>query len=162
MLTFAIGGDRIQDLGWRLFEGGGIEAIQKCSPANIVLMIGTNDYGVSEDVSVAEKELYLLLQQLQRAKPADSRLVLNAIFPRGDNSERTWGCPDWDPEHHSQLNSALKKFSVVAESTYVDCIDTMNLATKEMYEKDVLHLAKPGYVEWDQCLQRAGVPPILL
>merc|ERR1719238_279433 len=47
VITFAIGGDRIQDLGWRLFQGGGMEALQKCKPAYIVLMIGTNDYGFS-------------------------------------------------------------------------------------------------------------------
>lgn len=160
--TFAIGGDRIQDLGWRLFEDGGMALVKQCRPRDIVLTIGTNDYGFGEDVTVAEQELELLVKQIQKAKPEGSRLVLNAVFPRGDNVDRSWGCPDWDPVRHTQLNAVLAKLAVDEDTTYIDCSDIVNLTTKDAYEEDKLHLATAGYVGWNQCLKRAGVSPLFL
>jgi lysophospholipase L1-like esterase len=162
VLTFAIGGDRIQDLGWRLFEGGGIEALQKCSPAHIVLMIGTNDYGFGEDVESAQSELRILVQQILRTKPAGSHLVLNAIFPRGDNSLQSWGCPDWDPMLHTQLNSELQKLADSSRSTYLDCSQLVNLNVEQAYEADQLHLASKGYTEWNHCFKQASLPTVLM
>ena len=50
---FAIGGDRIQEIGWRLQNGMKNKLIQ-CNPQKIVILIGTNDFG----------EFYCKIQQL--------------------------------------------------------------------------------------------------
>jgi lysophospholipase L1-like esterase len=165
VMTFAIGGDRIQDLGWRLFEGGGIEALQKCSPAHIVLMIGTNEVVCGEDVSVAQKELRLLVQQLQKAKPRDSHLVLHAMFPRDEKSFKNWNCHSWDPIRHteliSQMKSELKKLANTTRSTFLDCEAMVNLHVPNAFHTDHVHPSPEGYKRWNSCLKAAGLPPVL-
>eukprot|EP00746_Dinoflagellata_sp_MGD_P091263 gnl/MRDRNA2_/MRDRNA2_36161_c0_seq1.p1 gnl/MRDRNA2_/MRDRNA2_36161_c0~~gnl/MRDRNA2_/MRDRNA2_36161_c0_seq1.p1 ORF type:complete len:253 (+),score=31.45 gnl/MRDRNA2_/MRDRNA2_36161_c0_seq1:126-884(+) len=71
-VPFAIGGDRIQDLGYRLFELGGMDALRALAPKTIILTIGTNDFGQEEDVMVAVKERQILAKQLQSALPSDT------------------------------------------------------------------------------------------
>eukprot|EP00494_Astrolonche_serrata_P015834 UN15987 len=39
---FALGGDRVQELGWRL-QNGGYEKLRNCKPEKIYIMISTND-----------------------------------------------------------------------------------------------------------------------
>ena len=79
-LNFGVGGDRVQDLGWRLQHG--LLASEALQPEVFVLLIGTNDLGNGESAEVTLAELTTLLQQLQAARSSASVLVL-AVLPRG-------------------------------------------------------------------------------
>ena len=80
-LNLGIGGDRVQDLGWRLQHGLLPHALQ---PSVFVVLIGTNDLGSGEQWEVVASELSLVLRQLHAARP--SALVLaHAILPRGND-----------------------------------------------------------------------------
>ncbi len=63
-ISWSIGGDRIQDLAWRLNNGKGITSLLRCSIQNIFLLIGTNDIGVGESVGHILSEYSLLVLQL--------------------------------------------------------------------------------------------------
>ena len=78
-LNFGVGGDRVQDLGWRLQHGLLPASLQ---PSAFVVHIGTNDIGNGETAEVALMELRTLLSQLHTARPAAAVLVVG-IFPRG-------------------------------------------------------------------------------
>ena len=60
-----MGGDRVQDLGWRLQHGLLSPELQ---PEVIVLLIGTNDLGNGERAEVALAELGVLVRQLGRVR----------------------------------------------------------------------------------------------
>ena len=111
-LNLAIGGDRVQDVGWRLQHGllGAARAAdahadargdvrgdargdargegrrrveaRQLAPLVYVLMIGTNDLGAGEQPRVVAEELQLLLEQLHASQPA-SIILVHAILPRG-------------------------------------------------------------------------------
>ncbi|KAL3932287.1 MAG: hypothetical protein SGPRY_000766 [Prymnesium sp.] len=78
-LNFGIGGDRAQDLGWRI-QHGLLPA--SLDPRVIVLLIGTNDIGKGEDPQVALTETCIVAQQLHSIKPR-AQLLLVGLLPRG-------------------------------------------------------------------------------
>lgn len=81
-----MGGDRVQDLGWRLQHGLLSPELQ---PEVIVLLIGTNDLGNGERAEVVLAELGVLVQQLRAARPA-ATLLVQVLTPCG--SDEDWGC----------------------------------------------------------------------
>lgn len=85
-LNLAIGGDRVQDLGWRLQHG--LLSNSALNPPAFLIMIGTNDLGSGEDWKVVADELILVLEQLHARRPA-SLLLLHAIMPRGGDEGRS-------------------------------------------------------------------------
>ena len=69
-LNLAIGGDRAQDLGWRLQHGLLPPNLQ---PKVFFVMIGTNDLGSGEEHEVVSSEVQLVLEQLHargRTRPS--------------------------------------------------------------------------------------------
>ena len=86
-LNFAIGGDRAQDVGWRLHHGLLPAALQ---PRAAVLMIGTNDLGTGEQWDVVAMEVETILEQFHSLRP-HAAVVLHAVLPRGgdDGTPRT-------------------------------------------------------------------------
>jgi lysophospholipase L1-like esterase len=78
-LNLAIGGDRVQDLGWRLQHGllpAGFD------PAVFFVLIGTNDLGSGEEWHVVADELQLMLEQLHAKRP-EAVVLVHALLPRG-------------------------------------------------------------------------------
>jgi hypothetical protein len=82
-LNLAIGGDRVQDVGWRLQNGLLPDSLQ---PELFVLMIGTNDLGNGERWEVVAEEVALLIEQLRRVRP-HAHVLLHAVLPRGGDVE---------------------------------------------------------------------------
>ena len=115
-LNFGIGGDRVQDLGWRLQHG--LLAAPQLQPQVFVLLIGTNDLGNGEAAAVALAEARALVGQLRRARPG-ATVVVHGVLPRGGDEgvPRTPSFhrgPWWDARrnsHHAgvaQLNRGLR------------------------------------------------------
>lgn len=82
-LNLGIGGDRVQDLGWRLQHRLLAPSSARLGAGTlIVVLIGTNDLGAGEDPQVVASELHTVLLQLRRLQP-DAHLLLHALLPRG-------------------------------------------------------------------------------
>ncbi|MSU70476.1 MAG: GDSL family lipase [Opitutaceae bacterium] len=80
--NFGIGGDTTQNVIWRIEQGelGGIH------PRVVVLMLGTNNTRThsAEEIFAADKKIVELI----RAKIPETKVLLLAIFPRGDRKNR--------------------------------------------------------------------------
>src|SRR5204863_676117 len=81
--NFGIGGDRTEHVLWRL-QNGELDGIQ---PKVVVLMIGTNNTGANsaEDIADGIKAIVKTI----REKSKDSKVLLLAVFPRGENAQST-------------------------------------------------------------------------
>ena len=148
-LNLAIGGDRVQDLGWRLQHGLLRPAL---SPSVFFIMMGTNDLGAGEEWHVVADELQLVIAQLHAARPT-ATIMVHAILPRGGDScgppsqmssssgggaptTRRRGCdrmPWWDGDRNryfDAVNRINAKLTALAKSNsdylvYVDCSHTL-------------------------------------
>ena len=81
-MNFGIGGDRAQDLGWRLQHGLLPPLLE---PDVFVVLIGTNDIGKGETKEVALTEVLTVVRQLHAARPRATVLLLG-LLPRGGDS----------------------------------------------------------------------------
>lgn len=167
--TFAIGGDRIQDLGYRLFELGGVVTLQNLSPKAVILTIGTNDFGQEEDIAVAVKEMEILVKQLQATLLSDTHFVLQAPLPRGrmpcrhtecNNTKTVWDSSNPAYSFHKQLSDVLERIvhETGSTSVFLDCSDAFlhdgKKLNAETFSPDMLHLSKLGYSAWSDCIER--------
>ena len=135
-LNFGIGGDRVQDLGWRLQHGLFPPGLQ---PEALVVAIGTNDLGNGESASVVLAELKTLLLWLHAMRPTAS-IMLVGILPRGADvgTPRTtvfhrsaWWMEAWNPYYTAvqRINRGIAAFSGHGANRswlrYVDCSHTL-------------------------------------
>ena len=175
-VNLGIGGDRVQDVGWRVQQGllAPLQLVRV-----VVLLIGTNDLGNGEAADVALAELKVLLQQVHAALPA-ARILTVAVFPRGGDEgvPRTpsfhrsgWWSAAANNHHPSihTINRGLEQFAAAAPyATYVDCnsafvrraANTHNSYIPVDIMYDLLHLTAQGYKAWASCLlpELARVP----
>src|SRR6185437_912238 len=79
--NFGIGGDRTQHVLWRL-DNGEVDGIK---PKVVVLMIGTNNSGTNSADEIAEG-IEAIVKKLHDKLP-DTKVLLLAVFPRGDKSD---------------------------------------------------------------------------
>ena len=175
-VNLGIGGDRVQDLGWRVQQG----LLAPLKQVRVVVMlIGTNDLGNGETADVALAELKVLLQQVHAALPA-ARILTMAVFPRGGDEgvPRTpsfhrsgWWSAAANNHHPSihTINRGLEQFAAAAPyATFVDCnsafvrraANTHNTYIPVEIMYDLLHLTAQGYKAWASCLlpELARVP----
>ena len=79
--NFGIGGDRTQHVLWRI-ENGELDGIK---PKAAVLMIGTNN--VANDSAEGIAKGVTKIVETIRAKTPDTKILLLAVFPRGENAQ---------------------------------------------------------------------------
>lgn len=144
--NFGISADRTQHVLWRLDHG----ELDSIHPKAVVLMIGTNNTGKEKDgktirnttpeiiagVTAVVKEL--------RAKLPDSKILLLAIFPRGQK-----GNPVRD--QIAEVNRVLAQLDDGRKITYLD-IGPKFLAADGTLSRDImpdlLHPNEKGYQIW--------------
>ena len=173
-LNLAIGGDRAQDLGWRLQHGLLPPNLQ---PKVFFVMIGTNDLGSGEEHEVVSSEVQLVLEQLHAARP-HATIVLHGLLPRGGDE----GIPHtsafhrsgwWSAAHNNhydpirRVNAKLSSFAG-RNPQWLKYLDCSHLFLSRAYDVaggegksyipvelmyDLLHLTPEGYQRWARCLQ---------
>jgi len=140
--NFGIGGDRTQHVLWRI-ENGELETIK---PKAVVLMIGTNNVGADSAEDIA-KGVTTIVKTI-RAKQPQAKILLLAIFPRGDKPDGKLGAAN---NKLKQVNAIIAKLDDGQHVHFLDIGDKFpqpeGALTQEVMP-DFLHLSPVGYQIW--------------
>jgi len=139
--NFGIGGDTTENVLWRI-QNGEIEGL---SPKVVVLMIGTNNFGLQghqpDDVA---KGVTTIVQTLRKKLPT-SKILLLAIFPRDEKP---------GTENRNRIKKVNDQIVALDDKKNVRFLDIgAKLAnpdgtlSKEIMP-DFLHLSEKGYQIW--------------
>ncbi|GDY23081.1 hypothetical protein LBMAG56_44280 [Verrucomicrobiota bacterium] len=136
--NFGIGGDRTQHVLWRITNG----ELDGIKPKAAVLMIGTNNSG-SDPADGIAKGVTKIVETI-RAKLPDTKILLLAVFPRGEK-------PNPQREKLKEVNTTIAKLDDGKSVFYLDIGDKFlqpdGTLTKEIMP-DFLHLSAKGYQIW--------------
>ena len=149
--NFAWGGDRTQNILWRL-DNGELDGV---SPRVIVVMAGTNNLSGNiaadqQDAIAADitRGIAAILDRCRRLAP-EARIVLMGITPRNDN-------PSYRPVIE-RINAGLAKMADGSRIRFIDISGALTDANGRllpgMTDADNLHLALPGYQVWIKALR---------
>jgi lysophospholipase L1-like esterase len=139
-INLGIGGDRTQHVLWRL-DNGNIDGL---SPKAAVVMIGTNNSNGEDNSAEQIAEGVRAIMQKLRSKLPDTKIVLCAIFPRGENVNPQRG-------KILQANQIIQKLADGKNVIWADFghkfLDDGGHIPRSLMP-DYLHLSKEGYQIW--------------
>lgn len=142
-VNLGIGGDRTEHVLWRL-DNGNIDGI---SPKLAVIMIGTNNAGDNSAEEIGDG-ITAIVQKL-RAKLPDMKILLLAIFPRGEK-------PDATREKIAAASAIGAKTADGKNVFFLDIgsefLEDDGTLTKEVMP-DLLHLSPMAYLREAQALE---------
>ncbi|HTL11030.1 MAG TPA: GDSL-type esterase/lipase family protein [Bdellovibrionota bacterium] len=137
--NFGIGGDRVENLWWRVQAG----EVESASPRVIVLLIGTNNLPVNSVEEIAQGHQALLSEIRVRAPQA--KILVLKVFPRVDA---------WSGEFRDKiapLNAALEAEATDPAVTLMDIgefFEDTEGGVSPQIMFDGLHLTGQGYELW--------------
>ena len=145
--NFGWGGDRTQNMLWRLDNG----ELPRVGPKVFVVQAGTNNLAdfesADERVAAIAAGIEAIVERCRRHAP-ESLIVLTGVFPRRDR-----------PEFNASIAAINVKLAALNASPgvrYVDIgdrlVDSRGLLTAEMSE-DGLHLSLAAYQIWAEALK---------
>jgi lysophospholipase L1-like esterase len=144
--NFGINGDRTQHVLWRM-DNGELDGIH---PKVVVLMIGTNNTGKERDKKTPRNTPSQVIEGVTavvndiRTKLPGSKILLLAIFPRGDGG----------PEQQAQINEINPAIARLADGKIVTFLDIgpkfldENGILPRTVMPDLLHPNEHGYQIW--------------
>ena len=133
-LNFGTSGNTSEDVLARL------DSVVDAHPDEMVLLIGTNDFGLRRNVETLVRNVQSILVQLRRDLPG-SRMLVVSVLPRGREFS--------DRIHEANIH--LRQFSSTVHAQFLDLWPTMALDDGELnplYSDDRLHLNEAGYQAW--------------
>ncbi len=137
--NFGIGGDRTQHVLWRITNG----ELDGIKPKAIVLMIGTNNSGADSAEGIASG-IKAIVKTIREKQP-QARLLLLAVFPRGETSSFP------QREKLTKVNAMIAKLDDGQHIHYLDIgpkfLQPDGTLTREIMP-DLLHLSPAGYQIW--------------
>ncbi|OHB53584.1 MAG: hypothetical protein A2Y12_17805 [Planctomycetes bacterium GWF2_42_9] len=155
VVNMGFSGDKTEHVIWRLQNG----EIENINPKLAIIMIGTNNSGgdyTSEEIADGVKAIVCQV----RTKLPNTKILMLAIFPRGDAEQRkdkTKGAslnPQWE-----RNDKASKLFAKVADNK---TIFYLNINKKFLNKKgqlprdvmpDLLHPKEKGYAIWAKAME---------
>ena len=144
---FGWGGDKIQNMLWRLEQG----ELDGVNPKVIVILAGTNNVGNApggdEKVADIVRGLRALVDACRRRAP-NATIILTGIFPRNDNMAVI-------PEI-TRINAALSRFADGRTIRYININDKLADQDGALFEGmmgDKLHPTVKGYQIWADALK---------
>jgi lysophospholipase L1-like esterase len=143
-VNLGIGGDRTQNVLWRL-DHGNIDGI---SPKLAVLMIGTNNAGgnTPEEIAAGVKAIVEKL----RAKLPQTKVLVLGIFPRSASSQ------DSLRQVNTKTNEIIAKLADGQDVFYLDIgpkfLTDDGTLTKDVMP-DLLHLNAKSYETWAEAIE---------
>ncbi|MEZ0299653.1 MAG: GDSL-type esterase/lipase family protein [Candidatus Methylacidiphilales bacterium] len=144
--NFGIGGDRTQNVLWRI-ENGELDGI---SPKVVVLLIGVNNGGGPEAARGARKVVEAI-----RAKLPQSRILLLGIFPHGHSPTD----PPWNATARASIIETNKDLAALDDGKHIRFLDfgpkflDANGAISKDILPDGLHPGPAGYQIWADAMQ---------
>jgi lysophospholipase L1-like esterase len=151
-VNLGIGGDRTQHVLWRL-DAYDLEGLRKPSsgsaPRAAVIMIGTNNSNgndhTAEEIADGIKAIVARL----RADLPDTRILLLAIFPRGET-------PNAQREKNAKASELASRAADGKTVHYVDIgakfLEPDGTLSREIMP-DALHLSPRGYRIWAEAIE---------
>ena len=133
-LNFGIGGNTSEDVLARL------DSVVAAQPDEIVLLIGTNDFGLRRNVETLVRNVQSILVDLRRDLPG-SRMLVQSVMPRGREFA----------DRIREANIHLRQFSATVHAQFLDLWPAMALEDGELnpvFSEDRLHLNDAGYEAW--------------
>lgn len=146
--NFGIGGDRIQQVLWRI-QNGELEGI---APKVVVLLIGTNnaDNATAEEIA---QGITTIVHELRKRLP-ESKVLLLSIFPR-DDRRNAWN----RDEIRRRLESVNRTIAGLDDGSHVRFLDISKSFLEEDGKispevmPDFLHLSTRGYRIWADAME---------
>ncbi|MES2165025.1 MAG: GDSL-type esterase/lipase family protein [Pseudomonadota bacterium] len=144
-LALGFGGDRTENVLWRLLHG----EVDHLAPKVAVLMFGTNNTGHRhEDPRTTAAGIRRNLDELRRRLP-DTKILLLAIFPRGEKPD------DQLRQINEKVNGIIAGFADQRHVFYLD-INQAFLTADGTLSKDImpdlLHPNQQGYEIWAKAM----------
>lgn len=144
--NMGIGGDRTQHVLWRLDHGN----IDGLSPKLVVLMIGTNNSNGTDNTAEEIADGIKAIVSNLREKLPETKVLLLAIFPRGEH-----------PNPQREKNARASELaSEVADGTMVQYLDIgpafldSEGGLSKQIMPDYLHLTVDGYKIWAESIEK--------
>lgn len=145
-LNLGVGGDRTQNVLWRL-QNGEIDGI---APKLVTMMIGTNNIPRNDPPAAIAQGIQAIVAEVRQRLP-EARIVIFSIFPR--NHTRVEG----DLEYAQAVNKLLPELADHKQVFHVDLsarfLDEQGQPKADLYGRDLLHLSNQGYDVWFEALQ---------
>jgi lysophospholipase L1-like esterase len=149
--NFGIGGDRTENVLWRITEGKEIEGID---PKVAVLLIGANNFNMKGE-EIADG-ITAIVAELRKAKPR-MKVLLLGVFPRGPRkpSDPTKVVP----EEQAKTNAINDRIAKLDDGKGVFFMDIggkfLNKEGNLLQENmpDFLHLSPKGYEIWADAIE---------
>lgn len=143
--NFGIGGDTTQNVLWRILHG----EIEGITPKVVVLMIGTNNFGLHGDPPDAVARGILTIVQTLRKKLPTSKVLLLGIFPRDEK-------PNTDFRRRiRKVNDQIAALDDRKNVRYLDLgpkfLSPDGTLRREI-SPDFLHLSEKGYETWAEAM----------
>lgn len=140
-VNIGIGGDKTQNVLWRLDHGG----VAGLEPRACVLLIGNNNmfFAPETGVEAAAQGIKTCVMNLREKFP-EAGIVVVKIFPA-----HAPGVPFY--EHIKQTNAALDALKLTADPQVqlldltADLVHADGTLRKELFSPDAIHLAPAGY-----------------
>lgn len=145
-INLGIGGDRTENVIWRLTHGN----LGKIKPKVAVLLIGTNNTGhVMQDPAEVADGVARILEILSERLP-DTKVVLHGVFPRGE------GPLDEKRLNNIAINQRIRRLADGDQVRFLEIGDQFvepdgSISTEIMPDK--LHLSVEGYERWAKALE---------
>lgn len=155
-VNMGFGGDRTQHVLWRL-ENGEIEGIE---PKLAVLMIGTNNSNGKDNTAEEIADGIKAICAKLRTKLPETKILILAIFPRGDAEQRKHktGAAKFNTQW-AKNKKASELASKIADNEmifYLDINDAFLNEKGELTRKimpDLLHPTEKGYQIWADAME---------
>ena len=140
-----IGGDRTQHVLWRL-DHGNLDGI---SPKLAVLMIGTNNSNGKDNTAEEIGAGIQAIVKSLRAKSPKTKVLILAIFPRGEK-------PNPQREKNARASQIASELADSKDVYFLDIgskfLTPDGTLTKEIMP-DYLHLSPQGYEIWADAIE---------
>lgn len=148
-VNIGIGGDKTQNVLWRL-DHGGVEGLQ---PKAIVLMIGNNNMFFTPETGVeaAAKGIEMCLKNLREKFPS-ATIIVTKILPAHTPGNRFY-------EDIKKTNAALDPFKLDSDPNvkvldlWPDFTNADGTIKKDLFTPDNIHLSPAGYAVYAERLK---------
>jgi lysophospholipase L1-like esterase len=145
-VNFGIGGDTTQNLLWRITHG----ELEGIAPKAVVLMIGTNNFGLHNDGPDAVVKGNAAILKVLAEKLPRSKVLLLGLFPRDEKS---------GTDFRKRIETANQGLELLASQLKIPFLDLApkflqadGTLPKEIMP-DFLHLSEKGYQIWADAME---------